>query len=69
MERFDSFETPSVSGGGKVTNFDRPKLERLKKAMARAKRDNSPSFKLDDDEYLVTYAQYIVEYLDGRLVK
>ncbi len=45
--------------------FDRPKLERLKKAMAMARARSSETFIFDGREILCDYAKYMIEYLES----
>jgi len=44
-------------------NFDKEKLEALKKAVEEAKEVNSTSFKFEGHTLLTRYAEYLVEYL------
>ena len=49
--------------------WDRPKLTRLKHAIAKAKRNRLEVFTFEDHEYLVAYAKYLIDYLDRVLPK
>jgi len=46
--------------------FDRPKLERLKKAYAKVKSDDI-IFTFDGRDYLGGYAKYVIAYLETQL--
>lgn len=48
-------------------HFDRPRLERLKKALEEAKACGAGQFVFEGRLLLVSYARYLVEYLEGRL--
>lgn len=48
-------------------DFDCERLERLKKALAKAEKANAESFNFDGHLLLTTYAKYLVEYLEGQL--
>lgn len=48
-------------------NFDRPKLERFKAARDAAIQTDKQVFMFEDREVLVTYAKYMIEYLEQRL--
>jgi hypothetical protein len=52
--------------GGKV-EFDRPKLDRLRAAIKAAEAAGVDTFAFDGHDYLVSYARYLVEYLESRL--
>lgn len=48
--------------------WDRPKLERFKKALEAARPNGRDSaFQFDGADFLVSYAGYLVEYLEGKL--
>jgi hypothetical protein len=49
--------------------FDRPKLERLKKAIKAAEIAGADTFTFEGHDYLVSYARYLVEYLESRLLR
>ena len=47
-----------------MITFDRPRLERLKVAYREAIKAHKDSFWFDEREYLIAYAQYLIEYLE-----
>lgn len=47
-----------------MINFDQAKVKRLKKRYDKAVLDKEESFIFEDNEYLTTYAKYMLEYLD-----
>ena len=47
--------------------FDRPKLERLKTALAEAPGDRDAVFQFEGNEYVKSYAKYLIEYLERKL--
>lgn len=49
---------------GKQVSFTPEKRDELQKAYDKAQKDEAESFTLDGNEYLVTYARYLLEYLD-----
>lgn len=49
--------------------FDKKKYRGLKKAYNNAVNDNQDSFTFDKNEYLTAYAKYLLEYLEGVLIK
>jgi hypothetical protein len=51
--------------------FTLPKLRRLRKALKRAKAEGKgrqDTFMFDGNEYVVGYAEYLVEYLNMKLL-
>jgi hypothetical protein len=55
-----------------MINWDRPKLERFKKAYEKAIVDGArpnDTFVFDGNEFVVQYAKYLIEYLEGVLPK
>jgi len=46
--------------------WDRAKLSRFKRMYARAKALPVESFVFDGHEFLVSYAGYLIQYLEGR---
>lgn len=53
-----------------TVNFDRPKLERLKKALADAKAGGAKRhdvFTFEGEQYVVAYAGYVIEHVDKTL--
>jgi hypothetical protein len=51
----------------KMINFDRQKLKELKNLYNKAVKDNKESFIYNGDEYLTSYAKYVIEYLETKL--
>lgn len=47
----------------RVVNFTPNKLKSFKKVLSAAEAKSQESFKFEGNEYLVSYAKYIVEYL------
>jgi hypothetical protein len=47
-------------------NFDRPKVARLRVALAAAQTQGQEQFTFEGHELLTTYAKYLLEYLDQR---
>lgn len=53
-----------------VINWTRPMLERFKVAYAEAaKAGKDAVFNFDGHDFVVGYAKYLIEYLDGNLQK
>lgn len=50
-----------------TVKFDRPMLERLKKAKQEAEQAGQQQFTFEGNDYLVAYAKYLIEYLDKAL--
>lgn len=50
----------------KMIDFDRPKLDRLKKDYDKAKASGAEQFTFDGEVYLVSYAKYVIEYLESQ---
>jgi hypothetical protein len=48
-------------------NFDRIKLKALKKKYTEAVKDNKETFIFEGNEFLVSYAKYVIEYLENKL--
>jgi hypothetical protein len=48
-----------------AVNFDREKLERLRTARDAALIEGKDVFVFEGELYLVEYAKYLIEYLDG----
>ena len=48
-------------------DFDRAKLVRLKRAYHRAKLEEKETFVFEGRDYLVDFAQYLIEYLEKQL--
>jgi hypothetical protein len=53
--------------GRSLVHFDREKLGRLKDATKRAVAAGRDSFMFEGNQYLVSYAKYLAEYLDTQL--
>jgi hypothetical protein len=47
-------------------NFDAAKIERFRKRYERAVRDGETVFKFEGKDILVSYAKYVLEYLEGK---
>lgn len=47
--------------------FDRPTYMKLKRAYNKARDENRESFTFEGHELLVSYAKYLIEYLEDRL--
>jgi hypothetical protein len=63
-----NMSTSNGHSGGKTIAWDRPKLNRFKKALKEVKLDHLPSsFTFDGHEFDFRYAAYLVEYLEERL--
>jgi hypothetical protein len=50
-----------------VINWDRPMLERFKKAYAATPNDPNHVFVFDGHEFLRSYAKYLIEFLESKL--
>lgn len=50
-----------------LLEFDRPKLERLKKAQEEAIASGQVVYVFEGHRLLVRYAKYVIEYLEDRL--
>ena len=50
----------------KMINFDRQKLKELKTLYNKAVKESKESFTYNGDEYLTSYAKYMIEYLDSQ---
>ena len=51
---------------GVVVSFDRAKLKKLKKALAKAEAKGESQFTFEGYELLPAYAKYLVQYLEQR---
>lgn len=49
------------------TSFDRPRLERLRAAHAKALAEGHQEFIFDGFNFDLQYAKYLIEYLEGKL--
>jgi hypothetical protein len=47
--------------------WDRPMLERFRKAYAKAAASKDDVFTFDGHDFVLGYAKSLIEYLDGRL--
>lgn len=47
--------------------FDRPRLTRLKAAYDKAVTAKEEAFVFDNDDYLVSFAKYLIEHLENVL--
>jgi hypothetical protein len=54
---------------GTHVNYDRPKLRRLRAAYEKAVAAGASQFDFEGAELLVSYARYLIEYLEGALPK
>lgn len=59
-ESNDMAETPMVE-------FNKAKLIKFKKAYDKAEKADTESFVFEGNEYILGYAKYLIEYLEGRL--
>lgn len=50
-----------------TVSFDKQKLWRLKIAYKNAVHSKEEVFTFDNQEYLVAYAKYLIEYLESKL--
>jgi len=50
-----------------VININMPTYKKLKKAYEQALKDNQNSFIFEDNELLVSYAKYLLQYLEDKL--
>ncbi len=48
----------------KMISFDKRKLKELKNLYNKAIKENKESFTYNGDEYLTSYAKYLIEYLE-----
>lgn len=52
-----------------LVEFDRQKLSNLKRAYTNALKDKKEVFKFEGNDLLVSFAKYLIEYLDSKLAK
>lgn len=52
---------------GKTITWDRPMLKRFKDALSDALGQSSTTFVFDGHEFVISYAKYLIEYLESRL--
>jgi hypothetical protein len=50
-------------------DFDRAKLERLKVRVKEAVEKDEQTFKFEGSEFMLSYAKYVIEYLESKLPK
>ena len=62
MEHSENDERPTLL-------WSRSDLERFKNAYAAAPGDGDATFKFDGDNFLKSFAKYLIEYLDPLLEK
>ena len=53
--------------GGTVITWTRPMLQRFKVAHANALCEDKTEFTFDGNEFVVGYAKYLIQYLEGVL--
>lgn len=51
----------------KMISWDRPMLERLKKAYDVARVTAKDTFMFEGNEFVIGYAKYLIEYLETKL--
>jgi hypothetical protein len=49
--------------------FDRPMLNRLKKAYDKATSKSKDMFTFEGNDYVTNYAKYLIEYLEEKFKK
>lgn len=53
---------------GRLIRWDRAKLERLKRMVKEAEARGDDIFEIDDGtEFLVSYAKYLIEFMEDKL--
>lgn len=58
---------PPVMDERVVITWDKPMRERLRKAYKKAERGHQSAFIFEGNQYLTTYAKYLLEYLDMQM--
>lgn len=53
----------------KIVNWDQAMFERFKIAYGKAVEEKRESFFFDGNEYLTSYAKYLIEYLKTKFKK
>lgn len=55
----------------KVIEWTKPMLERFRKEYSKAKSEKQPTdtFVFDGNTFVISYAKYLIEYLDMRFPK
>jgi hypothetical protein len=56
-----------MSDERKMINWTRPMLERFKKEYQKAVAAKKDTFVFDGNEFVVSYAKYLIEYLESKL--
>jgi hypothetical protein len=51
----------------KIINWNKPMLERFRKAYQKAVAEKVDTFMFDGNEFVVGYAKYLIQYLDSAL--
>lgn len=51
---------------GSIINWTPDTLARFKRAYAKALKDDVPTFTFEGNEFVVGYAKYLIEYLEGK---
>lgn len=52
-----------------IVRFDRPKFERFKRAYEDAVKRGEHVLTFDGAQYAMSYAKYLIEYLESQLKK
>lgn len=52
----------------KVINWTPDMLKRFKRAYTKARDDKLEVFIFDDNQYVLSYARYLIEYLDSKFL-
>ena len=55
------------SNASVLVKWDRPMLERFRKAFKLAESENQDTFVFDEQGYTIGYAYYLICFLDGDL--
>lgn len=50
-----------------MVEFNKIKLIKFEKAYDKAEKANAESFVFEGNEYVLGYAKYLIEYLEGKL--
>jgi hypothetical protein len=53
----------------KTVSFDEDKLSNFKRAYNNAKKEGKDIFIFDGNEFVLGYAKYMIEYLEGKFQK
>lgn len=65
-QRFQPRYTCDSQGGSGTITFTREKLRLFKLSYAEALSQNLERFNFEGNVFLVSYAKYLIEYLDGK---